>query len=80
MNKNNIILTVLLLTLSSCATYKVQYKNKEESVNKLPEKEIDRTFFLIGDAGKSPIGGMSLGLQAFNKHILNKDTNKDYAI
>ncbi|WP_055447675.1 metallophosphoesterase [Lacinutrix mariniflava] len=80
MNKNNIILTILLLTLSSCATFKAQYKDDEKTINPLPDKEINRKFFLIGDAGKSPIGGMSLGLQAFNKHILNTDTKKDYVV
>ena len=80
MIKNNIILTVLLLTLSGCATFTAQYRSKEKTIKQLPNKEIDRTFYLIGDAGKSPIGGMSLGLTAFNKHIKNKDTKKDYTV
>jgi len=80
MNKNNIILTVLLLIISSCATYKAQYKKEVKAFEQLPNKEINRTFYLIGDAGKSPIGDMSLGLKAFNKHVLNKDTKKDYAV
>ena len=80
MNKNNIILTVLLLTLSSCATFKAQYKDELIQKNPLPNKEINRKFYLIGDAGKSPIESMSLGLIAFNKHILNTDTKKDYVV
>ena len=75
MNKNNITLTVLiLLIVSSCATFKAQYSDEVNAVNLLPNKEINRKFYLIGDAGKSPKDGMSLGLQAFNKHILNQDT------
>ena len=80
MNKNKIILTVLILTLSSCATFKAQYKDDEKTITQLPNKEINRTFYLIGDAGKSPIGGMSMGLKAFKKHVLNKDTKKDYVV
>jgi len=58
----------------------VQYKEGEDAINPLPNKEINRTFYLIGDAGKSPIGGMSLALEAFKTHILNKDTKKDYVV
>jgi len=81
MNKNNIILTVLaLVVVSSCATFKAQYKDDKKEITPLPNKEINRKFYLVGDAGKSPIGGMSNGLKAFKKHILNKDTKKDYVV
>ena len=46
----------------------------------MPNKEINRKFYLIGDAGKSPMNGMSLGLQAFKNHISNKATKKDVAV
>ncbi|WP_055434844.1 metallophosphoesterase [Lacinutrix algicola] len=81
MNKNNITLTILiLLIVSSCATFKAQYSDEVNAINPLPNKEINRKFYLIGDAGKSPKDEMSLGLQAFNKHILNQDTKKDFVV
>src|SRR5690606_295775 len=46
----------------------------------LPNKAIKNTFYLIGDAGNSPLGEMSLGLQAFKKQIENKDTKDDYVL
>ena len=66
--------------ISSCATYKAQYLNEEDKLNTLPNKPIDKTFYLIGDAGKSPQGGMSTALTVFNKHIAGKNTKNDYAI
>ncbi len=71
---------VLALIVVSCATYKPQYKNEVEKELVFPNKEIDKTFYLIGDAGKSPQDGMSLGLTVFNDYISNKSTKKDYAI
>jgi predicted MPP superfamily phosphohydrolase len=74
-------LTVLcFLILSSCATYKAQYLNEKDKVAQLPNKEIDKTFYLVGDAGKSPKGGMSKALMAFNSHISDKNTKGDYTI
>ena len=81
MNKNNIILTLsAVLLLASCATYKTQYKNEEDKQVAKPEKEVDRTFYLIGDAGLSPQNGMSLALEAFQNHISNKQTKNDFTI
>tara|TARA_R110002049_G_scaffold30345_2_gene103952 strand:- start:3188 stop:6865 length:3678 start_codon:yes stop_codon:yes gene_type:complete len=71
---------VFILSFTACATYKPQYANKQDKQNKFPAKEIDKTFYLIGDAGKSPYGGMSLALTAFNNYIENKKTKGDYTI
>jgi len=81
MKKNNIILTlVLLLLVSACATYKEQYKSEEDKISQLPNKELLQTFYLIGDAGKSPKGGMSNGLALFDEHIKNKKTDDDVLV
>ncbi|WP_452225024.1 metallophosphoesterase [Lacinutrix chionoecetis] len=81
MIKNNITLTIIiLLIVSSCATFKAQYKDNEKTITPLPNKEVNRKFYLVGDAGKSPYGSMSQGLTAFKNHILDKDTKKDYVI
>lgn len=80
-NKNRIVFTILtLLIVSSCATYKPQYKYEEDKQNVFPDKEIDKTFYLVGDAGVSPENGMSLGLTTFQNYLKGKDTKGDYAI
>lgn len=62
---------IILLFLSSCATYKtkyVDYKSATALKNNI-DQQIEHTFYLIGDAGKSPIGGMNPVLQAFAKRL-----------
>lgn len=75
-----ITLTFLLILFNACATYKVQYKNEADKSNVLPDKEINKKFYLIGDAGKSPEGGMSKALTAFKNHTANIKTKDDYVI
>lgn len=80
-NTNRIVFTALtLLIVSSCATYKSQYKYEEDKQNVFPNKEVDKSFYLIGDAGLSPKNGLSEGLRAFKKYISQKDTKNDYAL
>lgn len=69
-----------VLLIAGCATPNAQYKFEDNNQNPLPNKEIDKTFYLIGDAGLSPLGGMSNGLIAFKKHIERKPTDGDYAV
>ena len=71
---------ILCFLFNACATHKALYKEDSSRQVERPNKEIDKTFYLIGDAGKSPQGGMSKALTAFNKHIANKDTKNDYTI
>ncbi|WP_299338880.1 metallophosphoesterase [uncultured Psychroserpens sp.] len=74
------IIFLLSFLLNACATHKAQYKQEDYSQIERPDKDIDRTFYLIGDAGKSPQGGMSKALTAFNNHIADKNTKDDYTI
>ena len=77
----SIILLLFVITLfNACATKKAQYKNEKDKTAILPDKDIEKTFYLIGDAGKSPEGGMSKALTAFNNHIKSKKTKGDYTI
>ena len=78
-NKITLILIICFL-LSNCASYKTQYKSEVSKMPELPSKAINRTFYLIGDAGKSPMGDLSLGLKAFKQHISNKNTENDFAV
>ncbi|WP_228850438.1 metallophosphoesterase [Aegicerativicinus sediminis] len=71
----------LIFLISACATYKPQYASEDFKEIEFPEKkEINRTFYLIGDAGVSPMDGMSEGLMAFKKYIEGRGTKDDYAI
>ncbi|ULC60119.1 metallophosphoesterase [Flaviramulus sp. BrNp1-15] len=75
------IFTLIILTiLSACATYKPQYAKEEDKQNTFPNKEIDKTFYLVGDAGLSPTNDMSKALTAFHKHIEGKKTKGDYTL
>ncbi|MCK8479383.1 metallophosphoesterase [Psychroserpens algicola] len=78
--KKLITLFIISFFINACATYKAQYKEEGSAEATMPDKEIDRTFYLIGDAGKSPQGGMSKALTALQNHIANKNTEDDYAI
>ncbi|WP_299273163.1 metallophosphoesterase [uncultured Psychroserpens sp.] len=85
--KKLITLVVVGALLNACATYKAQYdftKTQETEIsedvkkyfNTYPEgKEIDHTFYLIGDAGNSPEGELSEGLSAFKKELEGASKN-----
>ncbi len=66
--------------LSACASYAPQYKNAEANVSFPTHKEVATQFYLIGDAGKSPLGGMSKGLIAAKAGIAADNNKNDYAI
>ena len=67
-------ITGFLLMLQACATYKAQYKY-EDLQSSLPSKEIEHSFYLIGDAGASEMGNKSLALQAFEEELNKADKN-----
>ncbi|MCB4807620.1 metallophosphoesterase [Tamlana sp. 62-3] len=52
-----------LILLSACATYKTQY-NTDVISGSFNESDIVYSFYLIGDAGNSPIGSKSQAVQA----------------
>ena len=63
-----------ILLLQACATYKAQYKY-ENLQSRVPDKEIEHSFYLIGDAGASELGTKSMALQAFEKELNNAGEN-----
>ncbi|MGJ8665799.1 MAG: metallophosphoesterase [Patiriisocius sp.] len=78
----NKIFTLFLLSyfVLSCASYEPQYRN-QDTVSVYPSsKEIEKTFYLIGDAGKSPDGSMSEGLQVVKNYLKANPAKGDYAI
>ena len=64
----HILYATIIFLLNACATYTTQIKNKNFSTQ-FPDKEIDHTFYLIGDAGNSAIGTSSIALQSFKKEL-----------
>ncbi len=71
---------LILALCISCATYSPQYRNTETSYSYPTTKTIEQTFYLVGDAGKSPMGGMSDGLTAFKNFIKDKNTEGNFTI
>jgi len=63
-----------ILLFSACATYKPQYKD-ENTIKTFPDKEIQHSFYFIGDAGNSPIGTSSKVLQAFKTELSEASEN-----
>lgn len=68
------LLTILFFI--GCATYKPQYTNKNAQ-KKLTNttKELAHSFYLIGDAGNSPLGKSSATLKVFTKELENASKN-----
>ena len=76
-------LSVLLLfafLINACASYKPQYLDLADKENVFPDKEVDKVFYLVGDAGLSPMNGMSQGLTAFHDYLSDKNTKGDYTL
>ncbi len=78
MNKKSYSIILILLLFSSCATYNAQYKDASTSKS-MPNKDIEHSFYFIGDAGNSPMGGSSKALQTF-KAELSKASKHSTAI
>ncbi|HLT34477.1 MAG TPA: metallophosphoesterase [Aquaticitalea sp.] len=74
------LLLLIVIFTNACATYKPQYIEEKDKENVFPNKEVDKTFYLVGDAGLSPPNGLSQGLTAFQKYISDKDTQGDYTL
>ncbi|NNE77769.1 MAG: phosphoesterase, partial [Pricia sp.] len=71
----HLILIAITLLFIGCATYKTKYENKENATDVEVKKEIAHTFYLIGDAGLSPMGGMNSALKIFKERLNKADKN-----
>lgn len=76
--KNQLKIAIILILVSlvnACATYKPQY-NADMSQQVFPkEKQIEHSFYVIGDAGNSPIGTQSKALKAFKSQLEKASKN-----
>ena len=66
---------LILLFITSCATYSTKYVDEKYAVDVKELKEISHTFYLIGDAGLSPMGSMNPALKIFKNKLDKADKN-----
>ncbi len=78
-NNNKSIVIIIAFLLSSCATYTPRYLDDNFSKS-LPEKEIEKSFYLIGDAGNSSLNKSSVGLEILEEIINEEKTKNDYLL
>lgn len=76
--EKSLVLGLLVFVLNACATYKQQYKNKYEVSTFLQNKTVTHSFYLIGDAGNSPIGSQSQALKALENQL--KSASKESTV
>ncbi|MEO1009744.1 MAG: metallophosphoesterase [Bacteroidota bacterium] len=69
------LVPLVFLLCHSCATYETKYLEDKGSASSGMAKEISNTFYLIGDAGLSPEGGMSPALRTFKDRLDNAPEN-----
>jgi hypothetical protein len=70
---------LLFLLITGCATYNSKYVDEKYAVDVTETKEVSHTFYLIGDAGLSPMGAMNPALKIF-KDKLDKANKNSTAI
>ena len=83
MKKTNIFISLTaLLVIFSCVSTDPKYRDGEPTSNfGYPEnKEIEKSFYLLGDGGYSPIGGSSDGLIAFKSYLDSVKQPGNYTI
>lgn len=73
--KPRVLSLLLLVLVASCATYQEKYGEPFQKAPLSDEKEIEHTFYLIGDAGKSPIGGLNSTLELFRSKLEKASEN-----
>src|SRR5690554_1337112 len=78
--RKTIFFFFILLIASACATYTPQFKQVEKKSEYPTHKSIAKTFYLVGDAGVSPMGGMSDALVIFKKYLDQEKKTGNYTL
>lgn len=78
--KKLLFFVLAVFLVSSCATYGPQFRDNWENPTYPSEKEVAKTFYLVGDAGLSPMGGMNNALAAFKNYLKNEKVTGNYTI
>lgn len=68
-----IIIFIAAFFLNACATFKPQYKDENFIKNFPKDKQIKHSFYLIGDAGNSPIGKETNALKQLKVELSKAD-------
>ncbi|MEZ4969502.1 MAG: metallophosphoesterase [Flavobacteriaceae bacterium] len=74
MRKHYLLISILFL-LTGCATYKTKYAESAAPKDISSNSELLHTFYLIGDAGKSPMDGQNEALKVFQKTLEKANKN-----
>ncbi|WP_313784004.1 metallophosphoesterase [Flagellimonas profundi] len=73
--KKHYLLLFLMVLASGCATYETKYAKPFSIYPASDDREVEHTFYLIGDAGKSPMGDLNPTLKAFKNVLDDADAN-----
>lgn len=68
-------LFLVLVLVCGCATYETKYAEPFFVGNVTDDKEVEHTFYLIGDAGKSPMGDLNPTLKKFRSVLETANEN-----
>ncbi|SDR69024.1 metallophosphoesterase [Gramella sp. MAR_2010_147] len=73
---------IILFLVYSCATVEPKYRDGEPTseFGYPNNKEVEKSFYLLGDGGYSPPGGTSLGLIAFKTYLDSVNRTENYTI
>ncbi|WP_127139666.1 metallophosphoesterase [Flagellimonas marinaquae] len=73
--KKHYLLALLIGVLHGCATYQTKYAQPFSVDVADAKKDVEHTFYLIGDAGKSPMGQLNPTLKRFKRELENAKPN-----
>ena len=73
--KNYYAYILVFFLITGCATISTKYADEKFAIDVTESKEISHTFYLIGDAGLSPLGGMNPALKIFKEKLDQADKN-----
>lgn len=80
MNYKCITLTIFTILISACASYEPKYREPFDLSKVEANTEIEKTFYLIGDAGYAQPKQSTPGLLALEKYLENHKQKGNYAI
>lgn len=73
--KKHYLYILLLIFASGCATYEAKFAAPFTTTTSPSEREVEHTFYLIGDAGLSPVGDMNPALKTFKQRLAKAQAN-----
>ncbi|MCK0161525.1 metallophosphoesterase [Allomuricauda sp. F6463D] len=73
--KKHYLLALLVVLAYGCATYETKYAEPFIHSADLNKREVEHTFYLIGDAGKSPMGELNPTLKRFKQVLDGANSN-----